>query len=369
MEIVEYLCNEIGPRVCGSYSEYKAGQYIADKFRQMGLNTKLQEFSFLNWTLKDSPRLLIEKPEQSEIVASPFAYTLMTPSKGITGWVKKVGKMYIIPEYMEWDKYCILNESNKEVGYFIVNPNGPAIPVSSTAQLLPEPGVIIGRDDAQYIDSLLQKGEGVKVRLYNPSNFEVANSQNIIGILGEGHPQIVVCAHYDSVPSSPGAVDNASGVQAICNLAQKLISEDNNYFPTVAFIAMGGEELGLLGSRYYVKTMKENQILRNIKLCINFDMVGNGESIFLRIGQGIEDKVMKSIEKNKLKGDYEIKLDTAKASSDNWPFNEELIPNIQLVTLPFKLYHQPTDICKEIDTKILSMIEKIGYSILLDFVN
>lgn len=364
MKIIKYLSEEIGPRVAGSFNEYRASQYIKNEFERVGLKTEIQEFSFLNWALKERPQIWVEQPEFRQIQTAPFAYTLSTPAKGIMGHIRKIGKMYIIPGYMEWPKYCIFDDANNELGYFIVNPNGPAVPVSSTAYLLPEAGAIIGKDDAIKLDNWLNQGKEVIVRLSNPVNFELGRSQNVIGILGGGQPQIVVCAHYDSVPYSPGAVDNASGIQLIYNIANKLLSEGIHNMPTIAFVAMGCEELGLIGSRYYVKWLKENGLLESVKFCINIDMAAKGDKIFLRAGQGIEDYFKEYVEQSNVETDYEIKTDTAKASSDNWPFNEEFIQNVQIVALPFPLYHQETDNIEKMDKQLFNKVEKIGYDLI-----
>jgi len=63
-------------------------------------------------------------------------------------------------------------------------------------------------------------------------------------------PLILVGAHYDSVPSTPGADDNASGIAAMLACARALARLD----PTlpVGFVAWNGEEDGLLGSVEFV---------------------------------------------------------------------------------------------------------------------
>jgi Zn-dependent M28 family amino/carboxypeptidase len=63
-------------------------------------------------------------------------------------------------------------------------------------------------------------------------------------------PLILVGAHYDSVPSTPGADDNASGIAAILACARALA----RYEPAlpVGFVAWNGEEDGLLGSIEFV---------------------------------------------------------------------------------------------------------------------
>lgn len=364
MNVIKYLAENIGPRVAGTEAEYRASLYLANEFEQLGLETKVQTFSFLNWTLNSPPKLWIEEPQKFEMEAAPMAYTLPTLPPGITGNLKKIGKKYFIPGYREWQKYAILDEEGQDLGYLVVNPDGLAAPLPDNDHLLPEVSVIIGQKDEEKIAAWLASHKQVRVRLWNPGNFVPSRSQNVIGILGEGVPEIVVCAHYDSVFYSPGAVDNASGVQVVYNIAQRIKEEKCSALSTIAFVAMGCEEPGLLGSHYFVKYLKEHNLLKNIRFCINFDMVGKGERYILRTGQVKGEDLLEIIEKSGTKVDREIKLDTAKPSSDNWPFNEEGIGNVQLVSLPFPLYHRAEDTLEKVDLALVRGNEEIGYQLL-----
>jgi hypothetical protein len=80
----------------------------------------------------------------------------------------------------------------------------------------------------------------------------------------------IVCAHYDTVASCPGADDDGSGVALVLSAA-KLMSSFG-FTHTVKFVAFPGEEQGLYGSYYYVQEAVENHI--NIVAVLNADMIG-----------------------------------------------------------------------------------------------
>ena len=80
----------------------------------------------------------------------------------------------------------------------------------------------------------------------------------------------VVCAHYDSVPGSPGADDDGSGTVAVMAVAYLMSQYDFNY--TVRFVTFSGEEQGLLGSHEYVEEAYNNG--DNIMGVLNADMIG-----------------------------------------------------------------------------------------------
>jgi hypothetical protein len=114
--------------------------------------------------------------------------------------------------------------------------------------------------------------------------------RNVIGVLrGRSRARrgqvIVVGAHYDHLgpggfgalddPDSTGKVhngadDNASGTTALLEVARRLVHRPLDR--TVVFIAFSGEELGALGSDYYVK--HATVPIDSITAMLNMDMVG-----------------------------------------------------------------------------------------------
>jgi Zn-dependent M28 family amino/carboxypeptidase len=82
----------------------------------------------------------------------------------------------------------------------------------------------------------------------------------------------MVGAHLDSVIAGPGINDNGSGSAAILEVAQ-LISKARTE-QTIRFAWWGAEELGLLGSEYYVENLPQAE-RDEITAYLNFDMVGS----------------------------------------------------------------------------------------------
>ncbi|MDE2179292.1 MAG: M20/M25/M40 family metallo-hydrolase [candidate division NC10 bacterium] len=66
--------------------------------------------------------------------------------------------------------------------------------------------------------------------------------------------QVLVVAHYDTVPNSPGADDNASGVAGLLEVAGALAC--HRFKHDLVFIAFALEEYGNPGSLYYVEQAK-----------------------------------------------------------------------------------------------------------------
>jgi Zn-dependent M28 family amino/carboxypeptidase len=85
-----------------------------------------------------------------------------------------------------------------------------------------------------------------------------------------GLPPILIAAHYDAVPGSPGADDNATGVAVLLELARMFATEPAKY--PVRLVAFDMEEYGLLGSTDYVRMLKEQQ--QPLRLMIGLEMLG-----------------------------------------------------------------------------------------------
>ena len=96
--------------------------------------------------------------------------------------------------------------------------------------------------------------------------------QNIIGrkkgVLSD--ERIIIGAHFDSVPGSPGADDNASGVVVMLELARILAGRKWKH--TVEFIGFNMEEWNMIGSNAYVKKIKQDKI--KVFGMVSLEMVG-----------------------------------------------------------------------------------------------
>jgi len=86
--------------------------------------------------------------------------------------------------------------------------------------------------------------------------------------------QIVIGAHYDAVPGSPGADDNGTGSAAVLEIARVLAEVDLDM--TVIFILFDSEEQGLNGSYDYA--YNASYAGDSIICMLNMDMIGNYEN-------------------------------------------------------------------------------------------
>jgi hypothetical protein len=106
---------------------------------------------------------------------------------------------------------------------------------------------------------------------------------NVIGVLKgtlESSKNIAITAHYDHMGRQAndsiiyGADDNASGVSTLLELAQTYTSMKEKPRHNLMFIAFGAEELGLLGSSYFM----DNENKQNFFANINIDMIARHDT-------------------------------------------------------------------------------------------
>jgi aminopeptidase YwaD len=100
--------------------------------------------------------------------------------------------------------------------------------------------------------------------------------RNLIGRQGDhrGGSLIVLGAHLDSVQGTPGADDNASGVAVLLEAARLLARA--RLRSQVLFCAFNLEELNMIGSSYFVKKLKSEEM--KVAAMISLEMVGYTDS-------------------------------------------------------------------------------------------
>ena len=121
---------------------------------------------------------------------------------------------------------------------------------------------------------------------YNNKN---QKSQNVIGLLDNSkEKQVIICAHYDNIYGSDvingfqaeGAYNNGTGVAVMLALAQYFGTSELQLDYNIIFLALGAEEPGLHGSKYYESKMLPSE-KKDTLLVIDLDCVGGGDYLYL----------------------------------------------------------------------------------------
>ncbi len=99
-----------------------------------------------------------------------------------------------------------------------------------------------------------------------------ANDKRIFII--SGHLDNMRSSPTDRIGDAPGANDDASGTAAVMECAR--IMSKQNFAATIIFVAVSGEEQGLLGANFMADQLKKEG--RNIEAVLNNDIMGSNNS-------------------------------------------------------------------------------------------
>jgi hypothetical protein len=207
-------------------------------------------------------------------------------------------------------------------------------------------------------------------------------SSNVIGFIPGGDPGlrnevIVIGAHYDHLGTGEnyaatgretdrvynGADDNASGVSGLLELGEYFAGGRHRLKRSLLFIAFSGEEIGLLGSSYYLEHPKSPP--ENTIAMINMDMIGRlTENKLTAIGVGSSKEWKGLIDKANSGIGLELTyMDTAFGPSDQTVFLAGNIPAVLFFTGLHEDYHKPGDDWQKInaegEVKVLELIAKL----------
>jgi hypothetical protein len=182
-------------------------------------------------------------------------------------------------------------------------------------------------------------------------------AKNVVGMIrGNEHPEkyVVIGAHYDhlgygdngSLYAGPepkihnGADDNASGTAGLLELAAWFVKHPPKH--SLVFMAFSGEELGLLGSDYWVKN--PTLPLENIRAMINMDMIGRSTDRNLQIfGVGSSADWTALIDAANDDSLRLTKTPDGTGASDHTSFYNARIPVLHYFTGTHSDYHRPSD--------------------------
>lgn len=191
-------------------------------------------------------------------------------------------------------------------------------------------------------DTPFLEGTGLTVAASVPLLQEERQSQNVVGLLPGSDPQlkeeyVVIGGHYDHVGRDPdgtlfaGANDNASGTAVTLALADHWVNSGFRPARSVIFAFWGAEEVGLVGSEYFVSHPPVP--LEKIVGFINLDAVGQGDGPTLALdGAPVSQPLIELL----LQSGQELGIPMTSSvegggGSDHQPFIEARVPAVLVI--------------------------------------
>lgn len=208
--------------------------------------------------------------------------------------------------------------------------------------------------------------------------------RNVLGYLDNGAENtVIIGAHYDHLGYGGegslyrgdekaihnGADDNASGVAVMLDLASKIALDpinfkNNNYL----FMAFSGEEMGLLGSNYFVKNATVDT--KAVNYMINMDMVGRlkADSTVAIYGTGTSP-IFKQVINAHNKVFKIVENESGVGPSDHTSFYLTDIPVLHFFTGQHEDYHKPSDDSDKLNYEGMTMISEYIFEIIKELDN
>lgn len=309
------LSTKFTDRFAGSDNEKRAAQYIRNHFLDCRLENSFQYFPVTAYQEKRK-KLIVTKPALGEMFCELVGLSANTRERGAEGEVIFIdtgeeeyvnknlkGKILLLTGGIGYKKYEILMKV-KPLAIIVIEAEIKKPPIR--VEIMPEwrekygavPIMRISHEDGY---RLLRKN-AKRLRMIVRFTKKRVKSLNVIAELkGTEKPEeiVVIGGHYDTSPGIPGASDNAGGTALVMELARVFARKGSKR--TLRFVAWGAEEIGLRGSIFYARTLKQKDKkakkkqnfnktgtrtdLEKHRLCVNLDvhgvLLGSNQSLVL----------------------------------------------------------------------------------------
>jgi hypothetical protein len=173
-------------------------------------------------------------------------------------------------------------------------------------------------------------------------------------------PHLVVGAHLDTVPTAPGAEDNASGVAVLLQLA-RMAAQDRTDMP-IQFIAFGAEEprgsgdaLHHFGSQQLVAGMSPAE-RRAVRAMVSLDRVGVRASYVPVCSANDSGNQLRASIRAAARRAGITTRPCLNRASDHWSYAKRGIPAVRLGSVPYTGYHSPRDVPSVVDRRQLDRV-------------
>ena len=398
---IQYLADDkLEGRLTGSKGEGLAMQYIIEQYKQMGLeprgsNGYIQEFEINEGRQINATTLLKVEGKTLQLTAEyvPLAFSAAKTVKGSPAialsevkqpWFKDLKE--VLEENKTNPHFDIEEEIKKQVNT-VAAKGATALFVYNTSTVVDN--IQFNKNDQSektkipllyltkqgYEKYFSDHAATLDIELNISFSDKSRKAKNVAGFINNNAANTVILgAHYDHLGYNEdkhaldtghiihnGADDNASGTAALIELARMLKKSapvNNNYL----FINFSAEELGLLGSKYWVEhptvTITPNYM-------INMDMVGRYDTAHkLTIGGYGTSPIWGEVfaaEKNNLVVTFDS---SGSGPSDHATFYRKNIPVLFLFTGSHSDYHKATDDWNKINYSGEKDIVKMVYHVI-----
>ncbi|MFD5827630.1 M28 family peptidase [Lentzea sp. NPDC060358] len=323
---LEVLSDRIGPRIGGTESEHRARDYLVRELKALRYQVTTQPFTVPDKYLAD----VDGRWQAGASRSGALGVTVRAPFAEVADGVELTGKIAFFVNAPTGSAHVHDAVARGAVAVVLGRISATASKSSAFSPALDREVAVPVIGLAQvHTEKLRARGSGeLTITTTHHPNL---TSYNVIADRPGTFPWrdngvVMVSAHYDSVPGSPGANDDGSGTILCLELARVL-----RYLPThkaLRFALWGSEEQGLLGSRHYVSQLPPEEIAR-IKGVFQNDMVATSHNpataYWLLSVDGADNATTAGVRAaaQRLGYDPRVHGPVVRGSSDHVPFHEK----------------------------------------------
>ena len=322
MAHIEHLSVEIGPRPAGSEAEREAAGYLAQQLTAAGYDASIEPFTFE--AAKDDS--MVELPDGTVVAALAMDGSANAEASGVVvhaglGRPEDLAGADLDGKVVVFDRGIVTFADKAQaavaggaIAVVVVNDE-PGLFLGSLGDGagIAIPVVAVSGDNAAAFEDAI----GREVTVTADAGMETISSQNVVGRIG-GDCHAYLGAHYDSVPVSPGANDNASGVAIVLEVAR------TNPVQGLCVILFGAEELGLYGSQHYVS----EHLAGTARFMLNIDMAGVLGSPIIVGDRELTQSILDGIKASGVSSSLKAGRFPPYASSDHVSFESVGVPAV-----------------------------------------
>lgn len=354
------------PRVSGTPAEARAATYIAEQFRSSGYTVEVMEFEFDGDRFRAGEVTLNGKTIEALTLAGspggkvsgPAVFVGLADEEGVAGR-DLTGRMAVAERgVLNFGvKYENVRASGA-IGLVVVN-NRPGSFSGNLATGARIPVVGVSQEDGAAVIEAAKAGQ--EVGLEAPPTVGLTKALNVIAKpVADSECEILVGGHFDTVPSAPGANDNASGTANVIELARALAVDGLD--EGVCFSAFGAEESGLYGSKALVERMRVEDALP--RYMVNLDVTGVGTRVEV-IGDGPLAQTALSLAAGAGIPAVPSTL-PANSGSDHQSFLDAGIETVFFTSGDFSTIHSPADVAADINGEVLDQVGDVALLVVKD---
>ncbi|GBD22723.1 Aminopeptidase YwaD [bacterium HR29] len=363
MAHIRILAVEIGQRVAGSGNERRAAEYIRGELARYGYAAELRTFRVRDEALR-SAAVEVGGERLDALPLGGSASGEVTGRAVFVGLASEadVASLDLQGAVAIADRGAVTfagkyaNVRRKGAAALVVVNDAPGAFFGTLQGASEIPAVAVGKEAREALLAAAERGDDVTVRADPPGTLESINV--FAAAAPQGRCRVLVGAHYDSVPGSPGANDNASGTATMLELARAMAADGLD--PGLCFAAFGAEEFGLHGSRAMAEELQAAAALPEAML--NFDVTGIGSRVEV-IGTPV--LVQGSLQVSATLGIPAVPSTLPpNASSDHASFEAAGVPVVLFTSGDFSVIHTPDDRFEAIDAAEVERIGRVGLAVL-----